>query len=269
MLTRMQSHFVKGLCLIFLGATNAIIANAQEDGSDPDATESAPESAEPPTDAAPAPLEQAPVPEETAASTPSDGGIFGPFRVGATAAIGFPLLLNYSLDATWDKTVGVSFGGGRFRTKIDKTEIEIFNWDVRGRWFPWQGSFFLGAAFGNQGIVANTEQNLKYKAGDTELKVPTTLRLEVETNYLTPHLGWFKTWRPGFTLGLMEIGYHIPLSSKAELQTAFDDVSASSEEELKNSNEYKKAKKDVEDLAKTFGETAVPYINLIRLGWLF
>src|SRR5690606_1633764 len=116
--------------------------------------------------------------------------------------------LNYSLDATWDRKFGFSFSGGRFKRELDKeTELEIFNWDLRARWFPFQGSFFLGAAYGNQGIVAKTKTDLDYKAGEVALKVPTTLRLEIDTNYLTPHLGWFATWNTGFTMGF-ELGYH-------------------------------------------------------------
>lgn len=196
-------------------------------------------------------------------------GLLGPLRIGPTVSIGFPFLLNYSLDATWNKKMGFSVSGGRMHRELTKdTEIELFNWDVRARWFPFQGSFFLGAAYGNQGIVAKTKKDLKVKASEVELNVPTTMRLELNTNYVTPHLGWFATWNTGFSIGT-EIGYQIPLSSKAELQTGFEDVSSDAETAVKNSDEYKKSKKDLESSAEAFGKKAVPYLNLFRIGWLF
>lgn len=274
--------------LLVSGVTASLISfgslQAQTD-DDPPAEEAAPVEvpAEAPVDESPAeeaptetpapetstaPDEPTPVPATSTGDT-ANHGLLGPLRIGPTASIGFPFLLNYSLDATWDKTIGMSFSGGRFQRELDKeTEIELFNWDVRARWFPFQGSFFLGAAYGNQGIVAKTKQDLKVKTAEVELTVPTTMRLELNTNYLTPHLGWFKTWGPGFTIG-SEIGYQMPLSSKAELQTGFEDVSAEAETTVKNSDEYKKAKKDLETSAEAFGKNAVPYLNLIRIGWLF
>lgn len=204
-----------------------------------------------------------------AAVNNSGGGLLGALRVGPTVSVGFPFLMNYGVDATWDKTFGFGVGGGRFKRDIDATtQVELFNFDLRARWFPWQGSFFLGAAYGNQGIVGRVEKDLDVTTGNLTTKVPTTARLELDNKYITPHLGWFATWDVGFTLGF-EIGMQIPMSSKAELQTAFKNVSAATEEMLKDTDDYKKMKKDVEDMAASYGEKAVPYVNLLRLGWLF
>ncbi len=266
--------------LFCLGSVNSSIALAQEEPSEemPASEEAAPTESDAAEPVAPientTPETQTPAVSEpdTSPATSVDTahhGLLGPLRIGPTASIGFPFLLNYSLDATWDKKLGVSFAGGKFSRDLDKnSEIEIFNWDARVRWFPFQGSFFLGAAYGNQGIVARTKQDLKFKAGETDLVVPTTIRLELNTNYLTPHLGWFATWNTGFTLGT-EFGYQMPMSSKAKTQTGFDDVSAEGEAQVKESEEYKKAVKDLEEGAEAFGKNAVPYLNLIRLGWLF
>jgi hypothetical protein len=203
------------------------------------------------------------------ASSKSSGGLLGAFRVGPTVSLAFPYLLNGSIDAKWNNLIGLSVSGGKMKRDIqDETSLEVFNWDVRARWFPWSGSFFLGAAFGNMGIVGKKSKDLNIKNNDVTLKIPTTVRMEVKTTYLTPHLGWMATWDAGFTLGF-EVGYHMPLSSKAEMQTGFSDVSTEAEEELKQSDEYKKAKKDVEDKTEAYGKKAVPYINLLRIGWLF
>jgi len=275
--------FLSGI-LILLGSANATFAFAQEEASEelpaseeiPATDETVPNEGEisepaPEAEGTP-PVAESPAVNETPtpATDTAHHGLLGPVRVGPTASIGFPFLLNYSLDATWDKKLGFSFSGGRFHTELDKnTEIEIFNWDARVRWFPFQGSFFLGAAYGNQGIVGKTKQDLKFKTSDgPEMKIPTSIRLELNTNYLTPHLGWFATWNTGFTIGT-EFGYQMPLGSKAKTQTAFDDVSSDAETSVKNSEEYKKAVKDLEEGAEAFGKNAVPYLNLFRIGWLF
>lgn len=268
--------YLSGIIFV-LGSVNGSLVLAQEEATeelpateDMPATETAPVT-DPAVSTETVPETQTPAATETAAVTgdTSHHGLLGPVRLGPTVSIGFPFLLNYSLDATWDKKVGVSFSGGSFRRELDKkTEIEIFNWDARVRWFPFQGSFFLGAAYGNQGIVGKTKQDLKFDANGTELTVPTTIRLELNTNYLTPHLGWFATWDSGFTIG-SELGYQMPLSSKAKTQTAFDDVSSDAETSVKESEEYKKALADLEDSAEAFGKNAVPYLNLFRIGWLF
>jgi len=211
-----------------------------------------------------------PAKEEAAPSTAdkSHEGLFGALRVGPTASVGVPFLLNYGLDTTWDRRFGAGFAMGRFKRDLNAdSQIELYNWDVRARWFPWQGSFFLGAAFGNQGIVGKTTTKIKQTTGGVDLEVPATIRLAVQSKYLTPHLGWFATWDWGFTLGF-EVGYQMPMSSKSDLQIAFDNMPAANEEALKNSDDYKKAESDVTKAAESFGKKPVPYINLIRIGWL-
>ncbi len=245
---------VKLVALVFLASPTL----AQDSLGDMDAApEAAPPTSEDPTDA-------------SATTSGNDAsGLLGAWRIGPTASVGFPFLLNYGVDAVWNRTYGVGFSGGRFQRDIDdKTEIEIFNWDVRARWFPWQGSFFIGAAYGNQGIVGKATKDLTTTTGDVELKIPTTVRLEIDNTYLTPHLGWFAVWDSGFTLGF-ELGAQIPMSSKADLQSAFENVAASTEDTLKDTDDYKKTKTDVEKAAESFGKKTVPYINLLRIGWLF
>lgn len=195
-------------------------------------------------------------------------GLFGALRIGPTVSLAFPHLVNYSVDATYGKLIGISFGGGRLGYAFDeKSEVEIRNWDLRARWFPFLGSFFLGAAYGTQGIVGKTSQDLKMKQGELELAIPTDMRLDVTTNYLTPHLGWFATWDSGFTLGF-EVGYQMAMNSSAKFNAVFQNVSAASRSSVENSDEYKKAKEDVEVMAETFGKVSIPYVNLLRMGWL-
>lgn len=205
--------------------------------------------------------------QETA--VPSKGkGLLGDIRIGPSVALGFPHPVTGGLDFVYADLFSLSATAGRSGGKVEDTEIEIRNWDATFRFFPFQGSFFVGAAFGNQGIVGKLKTDIETTSSGVTLKVPTTLRLEVESNYLTPQLGWFARWDSGLTLGF-DFGYQMPSGAKSELQTAFENVSAANEQAVRDSEDYKKNKKDVEDAAETFGKTSIPYISFFRIGWLF
>lgn len=195
-------------------------------------------------------------------------GILGDFRVGPSVAVGIPHPLTAGIDVVYADLVNISVAGGRFGTTVDETDLEIRNWDITARWFPFRGSFYLGAGYGKQGIVGKTTSNVDLDYNGVTLSVPTTIRLEVESSYLSPQLGWFARWDSGFTMGF-ELGYIMPSGASSELQTSFRNVSAAAEQAVRDSEDYKKSKKDVEDLGKQLGETGLPYITLIRLGWLF
>lgn len=189
-------------------------------------------------------------------------------RFGPSVAIGVPHPVTGALDIVYADFISLSLSGGRFGTKVEETDLEIRNWDATLRWFPFAGSFFVGAARGQQGVVGKRKIDLDVTSGGAALKVPTTLRLEIESDYLTPQIGWFARWDSGFTLGF-DIGYQMPSGAKSDLQTSFENVSAASEEAVRNSAEYKKNKKDVEDAAEAIGKTAIPYVSFLRIGWLF
>jgi hypothetical protein len=195
--------------------------------------------------------------------------LLGDFRIGPTVSLAFPHLGNASVEVMYKDSFsgGVSFG--RLKRELDEdTEIELRNMDVRARWHPFEGSFFLGAAYGNQGIVGKVKTDLETDYQGLEVKVPTTIRLAVDVNYFTPHLGWFAVWDSGFTMGF-EIGYQMALKSESDLQIGFENVTEEAEDELKESDDYKKQKKDIEAVAKAFGEKGIPYVNLLRIGWMF
>ena len=208
--------------------------------------------------------------KENAAVAPDrkdHGGLFGPWRFGPTVQVGLPHPINYGLDLLYDKTFGFGFSTGKFKVKSKATEFQFANWDLRARWHPWQGSFFLGAAYGQQDLFLQSSQDLKISANGVDLAVPTTIQIDVKTNYLTPHLGWFSVSDWGFTIGF-EIGAQIPLSTKDDLAIGFENVSASQEAAVKATDKYKDAKKKVDDASKLFGKQIFPYITLLRLGWL-
>lgn len=207
-------------------------------------------------------------PSNESEKTAKGKGLFGDLRFGPSVAVGIPHPLTAAVDFVYADWISLSVGAGRAGTKLDETELEIRNWDVTARFFPFHGSFFIGAAYGNQGIVGKMKTDLDVESGGVALTVPTTIRLEIESKYLTPQIGWFARWDSGFTLGF-DLGLQMPSGASSKLQTSFENVSAASEAAVVNSDDYKKNKKDVEDAAEMIGKKAIPYITLIRLGWLF
>ncbi len=253
------------LPLVFLAlASVPAFAQDEETAPAPDAaTEAAPETA--PAPAATTPPAESPKAAEVDSAV---HGLFGNFRVGPTLAVGFPHPVNYGLDFQLCKNLSFNFSTGKYDLEAgDAVKIQIANWDLRARWHPFSGSFFLGAAYGKQDLVANAEKDVKFETQGLKTTVPTTIQLSMETTYLTPHLGWFAVWDVGFTLGF-EIGAQVPMSNKTDLDVGFENVSPSQEAAVKDSDEFKELEKSVDDAGKIMGKTTIPYITLLRLGWM-
>lgn len=195
-------------------------------------------------------------------------GLFGSFRIGPTVTVGFPHPMNYGLDLQLSKNLSFNFSTGKFeRDFSDKVNVQIANWDLRARWHPFSGSFFIGAAYGQQELSLRAEEAIKLKVQGFETAVPTTIQVDLKTNYLSPHLGWFAVWDSGFTLGF-EIGAQVPMSNKTTMDVGFKEVSSSQESSIKGSDEYQKLKTSVDDAGDLMGKKVIPYITLVRLGWL-
>jgi len=195
-------------------------------------------------------------------------GMLGDLRIGPSVALGLPHPLTGGVDLVYGDLISLSVTGGNFGVAVEETELEIRNWDAALRWYPFQGSFFLGAAYGSQGIVGKLKTDVEVTTGGVTLKVPTTIRLEVESSYMTPQIGWFARWDSGLTLGF-DFGYQLPSGVTTDLQTSFENVSAASEQAVRDSADYKKNKDDIEKAAEAFGKEAIPYITFFRIGWLF
>lgn len=73
--------------------------------------------------------------------------------------------------------------------------------DASVLFFPARGSFFLGATAGSTSLSA------------TGAGSGAPLTLEAEQLYVTPRLGWFAIWEPGFSFGF-DLGVQLPVSSK-------------------------------------------------------
>jgi hypothetical protein len=195
-------------------------------------------------------------------------GLLGPLRVGPTIQLGLPHIFNYGLDLLYDRRFGFGFSTGKATTTlVDPIKMQIANWDVRARWHPRTSPFFVGLACGEQRIVGRAEDTLSPRVGDVELRVQTQVQVTATTVYLTPHIGWFELSAGGLTIGA-EIGAQVPVGSRTSLEVAFEDVPPSQVAALKRTKEYSDFEKKVDDARKLLGSTTLPYVTLLRLGWL-
>jgi hypothetical protein len=138
--------------------------------------------------------------------------------------------------------------------------------DVRARWHPWSGAFFLGMILGGQSLFANVQQVFPVSGYGNILG---RVEAKVSSPYLTPHFGWLWIFQNGFTLGL-ELGWQFPLGAKTEIKISSDDpLTEAVIQQIQATPEYQKAANDVADIGNKFGKTPLPYFTALRIGWMF
>lgn len=210
-------------------------------------------------------METQPAEEAPATEASSGGGLLGDWRVGPTLNIAI-LPPSAGIDVMYKKSFSAGFHVGPFTHKSSDVDLTFNSWDLVGRWHPWMGSFFVGMGYVSQDLDLEAKSSIDAGAGQ---KVPTKMKVGVTTNYLMPHLGWMAVWDSGFTLGF-EIGYKMHSShSTDKLTVSFEGATAAQEAAVLASEDYKKLKKDIDDAVETFGEMGMPYINLLKIGYLF
>lgn len=174
---------------------------------------------------------------------------------GLNASLGLPHPLNIGLDYIHSsKIFSVGLAAGSFSLKQDGAEVGIGNSDVALRWHPFMGSFYIGALLGQQKIVGKKTETISGQS--------ITAEIEIKSGYTTPVLGWmWGSSNGGFFAG-MELGYQSPSGVKSSLTTNADNT-------IKATQEYKDLEKDARDAADKIGNTSLPHIALLKIGWLF
>jgi len=136
---------------------------------------------------------------------------------------------------------------------------------VEGRvgWFPWSGSFFIGFLVGQQTIQT---WNTTY-VDLFSVKTPLESTLKMSSYYMTPHFGWQYVFSSGFLVGC-EFGVQLPLDANPVAVYSVTATPHLPPSLLAQEDTYKKSKKDIENTIKIFGQMAIPYWKILKLGFL-
>lgn len=193
-------------------------------------------------------------------------GLLGPVRLGAMVAVGVPDVLHYSLESRFYRIVGLGLGFGGFTARAGSVEVGAKHFDARLRWFPFSGSFFLGTGLGTSKYETSIERDVPIKIQNLERNVPVDFSAEIDRTNLTPLLGWQWIFGPGFTMGL-DFGWQFAVSSKGKVSIDTNGLSAPEREAIEQQQEYKDAKKKVDDVFDGYKGTSLPHASL-GLGWL-
>lgn len=184
--------------------------------------------------------------------------------VSLSAGIPHPINLGYERRQTETWTGAISLGTLPLHLK-NSIDIGISNLDVRARYHPFDGAFFLGAILGSQSVYARTAQAITVSGvGD----VPVALDLKIQSVFLTPHLGWLWFFNSGFTFGL-EAGIQRPFGSKTQLDVAIQDPAYNAVLDLvKMTAAYQTLESDLEKVGNKLGLVPLPYVSL-RFALMF
>jgi hypothetical protein len=168
-------------------------------------------------------------------------------RVGAFGGVGFPRPLSIEAMVLFDELVGV---GAEYSVMpsltVSGVDATFHAWDVDARVFPFRNGFFLGLAAGRQHLGASTSIALPSSLGSIPAEVT------ADTWFINPRIGFLTTLKWGLTLGI-DAGVQIPVSV---------DITNTIPSELA-------AREQANGIARTFGDSVLPTIDLFRLGLMF
>lgn len=189
--------------------------------------------------------------EKPAAKTEDKGSwYFGP-----NAAFGIPHFTTYGFDVVMPNGfLSFGFNTGNFEGKSGDVKIGLKTQDLAVRLHPFSGSFYLGAAFGNQTLYAQQSQTIS--------TIPVTLKVNIKSSYMIPHIGWMWGIKDGGFFFSTELGMQSPSGVKTDLETDADAA-------IKATADYQDLEKEVTDMGDKIGKIGLPFLTLVKMGWLF
>ena len=199
----------------------------------------------------PAPTRDRPSPES---NTHGDPHAAEHLQVGALVGVSFPRPLSVEGIVKFERTLAF---GLEYSTlpQVTVSNVQLGCWAAAGsaRVFPFRGPFFVGLRAGRQHLMAD--------AAVAAYGYSVPANITVDTTFLNPQIGFLWTWSPGISLGI-DAGLQIPLSSQSSstLQTSVPTLAQPF---------VTSAQQTAENLAKAVGQTTLPTLDLIRIGFLF
>jgi hypothetical protein len=183
-----------------------------------------------------------PVPKEE-----SSDGIFDPIRLGAFGGVGFPRPLTIEGFIKVEKVIGFGLEYSALPTlSIGGVDTGMYALAGDLRVFPLENGFFFGMSAGHQHLSAAMSPG----------SIPPELlaanpSVSADTWFINPRIGFLSTWSWGLTIGI-DAGVQIPVASSVT-NTIPSQLPISA---------------DASNVARTFGKSALPTVDLFRIGLL-
>lgn len=171
-------------------------------------------------------------------------------------ALGFPHPLTVGLDFLLpSKVFGFSLIGGSYKREEGdtNTDAEIRNMEIQARYHPGGEAFFLGLAVGSHVVTVTRTESI--------LTIPVRGEAEVQTTYLTPQLGWVKTWDSGLSVGF-QLGWLIPGNPTTSFESDAPWL-------IMLTPDYADLEREVKEQGDDLGGRSLPFLTLLRVGWMF
>jgi hypothetical protein len=193
--------------------------------------------------------------------------------------VGLPNLLSFGGGIKLTRYLGAGLDIGLIPTVrlsyYGDATLMYQKYDIYGRLYPFGGMFFLGAGVGYETVRGKLENQFStstYVPAGTP-GVPESIAFvseaSVRTMVLTPQIGIFHTWGPGFSLGI-DFGAQVPIApSEIQFDTQVGypaGVPDVAKQEFQRSYIDPNDERVKQSLEKV-GRTIIPTVN-IRMGWL-
>jgi hypothetical protein len=192
------------------------------------------------------------------------------WRWGASLLVGLPHPANLGIDfrsnSTWSFGATGGWLGASWQQSGTSVSAAITNFDLRARWHPFRGAFFLGVILGGQTARGSATDEIDIGGGT---QVPTTVKAAIKSGYFTPAIGWFRVAESGFIWGF-DLGIQIPLKPNTQIEVSIDDPTLQAAlTQVQATAAFQKLERNVEAAGDKLGKIKLPYITVLRLGWMF
>jgi len=167
------------------------------------------------------------------------------FRIGVLGGVGFPRPLAIEGMIKIEKILGLGIEYSAMPSlSIEGVDTSFHAIAATARLFPFKNGFFIGLRAGRQhlggeGTVTVAPYGTYHES------------VTVDSTFINPRIGFLWTWDPGITLGI-DAGVQVPVGA-----TVSSSLPAGTQ-----------ANKDVMDVANTLGNTTLPTIDLLKVGFL-
>lgn len=221
---------------VILAAALALTASTRASADD------LPQASPPQKDAVP----PAAAPQREAGYGKTDGLVPGLLIGPKLSLLNLPTLGGIGIEVKALNLVGASFDYGLIPDiTVSNVTAGMTNWSVGAKVYPFRGSFFLGAAYGNRTFHGTVVDN----STGTNLSG----RVDVSSSYLAPEIGWRWVWNSGFYMG-MDLGWQFVLSDTVTKSANFNLLDPAKQ-------------KDLNDATDKVGTAGLPIIGLLQVGF--